>query len=256
MSTGQTPKIPSGAGQDTEPPLVSWRGARARPGGSTGGANHRGKGSIVIFQLPKRGHLGTAAAQAVQAAGAGRAAPAAQSSKGTCSAEYIITLLSSSCLPGGGGGAEKGERVSMAGEQGCFGGGGPACGFTGAPVSQETQAPVRQQGNGYRQDPSSPIPAALGPPAPVSNSPQHLKRDRNPPAKPSMLHWYPPSPRLQERHLRMLRKDPPAVKKAQRPVQRVMMKIGTRLASYQGFRNVWGDGENHVRNVTTCQPPP
>lgn len=157
---------------------------------------------------------------------------------------------------GGGGGAEKGERVSMAGEQGCFGGGGPACGFTGAPVSQETQAPVRQQGNGYRQDPSSPIPAALGPPAPVSNSPQHLKGDRNPPAKPSMLHWYPPSPRLQERHLRMLRKDPPAVKKAQRPVQRVMMKIGTRLASYQGFRNVWGDGENHVRNVTTCQPPP
>lgn len=109
MSTGQTPKIPSGAGQDTEPPLVSWRGARARPGGSTGGANHRGKGSIVIFQLPKRGHLGTAAAQAVQAAGAGRAAPAAQSSKGTCSAEYIITLLSSSCLPGGGGGRKGGE---------------------------------------------------------------------------------------------------------------------------------------------------
>lgn len=38
----------------------------------------------------------------------------------------------------------------------------------------------------------------------------------------------------------MLRKEPPAVKKAQRPMQRVMMKMGTRLASYQGFRNVWG----------------
>lgn len=154
------------------------------------------------------------------------------------------------------GGAEKGKRVSMAGEQGCFGGGGPVCGFTGAPISQETQAPVRQQGNGYRQDPSSTIPAALGPPAPVSNSPQHLKGDRDPPAKPPVLHLCPPSPHLQERHLRMLRKDPPAVKKAQRPVQRVMMKIGTRLASYQGFRNVWGDKESHVRNVTTCQPPP
>lgn len=53
----------------------------------------------------------------------------------------------------------------------------------------------------------------------------------------------------------MLQKEPPAVTKAQRPVQRVMMKMGPRLASYQGFRNVWGGGdrENHVRKPPT--PP-
>lgn len=62
------------------------------------------EGSTETSQLPKTGHLGMEAAQE------GRAAVAAQSSKGTCSAEYIITLLSSSCLPG--------ERKEEEGE--CF----------------------------------------------------------------------------------------------------------------------------------------
>lgn len=51
----------------------------------------------------------------------------------------------------------------------------------------------------------------------------------------------------------MLQKEPPAVTKAQRPVQRVMMKMGPRLASYQGFRNVWGGGGQREPRE---EPPP
>lgn len=83
------------------------------------------EGSTETSRLPKTGHLGIEAVQA------GRAAVAAQSSKGTCSAEYIITLLSSSCLPGERvpeRKEEEGECLATEGE-GLFWGGGLACGL-------------------------------------------------------------------------------------------------------------------------------
>lgn len=57
---------------------------------------------------------------------------------------------------------------------------------------------------------------------------------------------------LHERHLRTLWKEPPAVLKAQRPVQSVRMRMGPRLASYHGFRKVWG----HRETAHTFLSPP
>lgn len=143
-----------------------------------------------------------------------RATAAAQSSKGTCSAEYIITLLSSSCLPGAGwGGHKKQGEGELWGEQGCFGDRGAVCGVAGAPVNQET-APIQREGEGWRQNPSSATPAALGPPEPMARPPpKHLKGDGDPPEQPPHRSSAPspshtplcPAPPLQERHLRTLR---------------------------------------------------
>lgn len=48
--------------------------------------------------------------------------------------------------------------------------------------------------------------------------------------------------------MRTLWKEPPAMQKAQRPVQSVRMKMGPKVASYHGFRKVWGhrEGESHL----------
>lgn len=101
-----------------------------------------------------------------------------------------------------------GSTKERGGQQGWSGGGGV---FGGA----QEHPPAQQKGRGVHKT----HPAALGPPAPICNPPT-AKRGHSPPCPP-----------LQERHLRRLRKDPPAVTKAQRPVQRVMMKMGPRLAA-------------------------
>lgn len=80
------PAEPSGSSRRANlPPRLPWH--RLEPCSLS-----ISEGSTETSRLPKTGHLGIEAVQA------GRAAVAAQSSKGTCSAEYIITLLSSSCL--------------------------------------------------------------------------------------------------------------------------------------------------------------
>lgn len=50
----------------------------------------------------------------------------------------------------------------------------------------------------------------------------------------------PGSQSLHERLRWILWRDPPAVTKAQSPMETVTAQIGSRLASYHGFRNVCG----------------
>lgn len=113
------PAEPSGSSRRANlPPRLPWH--RLEPCSLS-----ISEGSTETSRLPKTGHLGIEAVQA------GRAAVAAQSSKGTCSAEYIITLLSSSCLPGERvpeRKEEEGECLATEGE-GLFWGGGLACGL-------------------------------------------------------------------------------------------------------------------------------
>lgn len=152
-------------------------------------------------------------------------AAAAQSSQGTRRAEYVITLLSSSCLPGGG--QRKGGSAGLVWGCGCV------WGCAGAPA-------FNKKGDCYTR-PVLPRPSGSGSPRTHIQPPRRLKVDTAPPCPP-----------LTGEALEEAAEGPPRGDEGPEAGAQGDDEDGAQAGLVAGVQERLR-GKNHVRNIT-CPP--